>query len=528
MASDFVTEEHGYEERDDSIASLMVYPNWKNYRADSTGRVNELTTHVIRPQVLKLGRGDIDTPVDIKLDCGGEDFQISSLQGIIGRNSQKEWVYNNKSAEKGFYIYKQSGEWIQLKNNTAYLLNENAVLGIGNATPSGTTGDGSFQPAFILALIPFKVNLESYYFELEKEKTYIGRLREKNDISIPATFVSANHLVISKCENGYTLGDLGSTNGTLHKSRILRRAKANLDTIDIFSILNIVFLKIGNIIFFTGAQAFEAGESILTIDIDSVVKNNIRILEKIYGVKIKKGSMVAILGGSGTGKTTLMDCFNGVNTDFNGKVLLEGEDIRKSIKAKYLIGNVPQKNVVHEYLTVYEELWQAARLRRPNDTTKKEIEESIQDVATNCLRLKTNIKRQKVGKLSGGETRRVSVGIELVAGRKILYLDEPDAGVDVYTKRVMFEELREFTKANSKDPLTVISIIHDVSFLDLFDQVIILGKKEYIDKTTGKKGYVGRLVHSGTVNSLNAKLGVNNVVDAFYKIENNIDEIIKD
>lgn len=229
---------------------------------------------------------------------------------------------------------------------------------------------------------------------------------------------------------------------------------------------------------------------ILKADIkNKVVPNNSGIGEKelIRDVKVevKESSLVALLGGSGAGKSTVMNCLNGMETKgVTGTIEYQGVDLLKNFdRMKYLIGSVPQEQVFHPSLTVESELKHAAKRRLPGDTSGKEIKAHV-DQAIEQLKL-TNIRKNKISKCSGGEQKRVNIGIELVADRQLLCLDEPDAGLDPGTKKELFTILRHLAHDENK---SILVIIHDVSDIDLFDQIIMMTK---VDN-------VGRLAFSGS------------------------------
>lgn len=202
-------------------------------------------------------------------------------------------------------------------------------------------------------------------------------------------------------------------------------------------------------------------------------------------LEVKQGTLVALLGPSGAGKSTVMNCLNGMETQgMEGSVYFNGEDLVANFeRLKHLIGSVPQSAVFHKVLTPEAELRDAAVLRLPGDTPKREIEERV-DAVLKKLKL-DSVRKTPIGKLSGGEQRRMNIAIELVADRALWCLDEPDAGLDPQTKRELFTMLRDLAHNDNKSILT---IIHDVSEIDLFDQVILLAKKDN----------VGRLAFSGS------------------------------
>ena len=231
-------------------------------------------------------------------------------------------------------------------------------------------------------------------------------------------------------------------------------------------------------------------------------------------LEVKQGTLVALLGPSGAGKSTVMNCLNGMETQgMEGSVYFNGEDLVANFeRLKHLIGSVPQSSVFHKVLTPEAELRDAAVLRLPGDTPKQEIEQRVDQV---LKKLKLDpVRKTPIGKLSGGEQRRMNIAIELVADRALWCLDEPDAGLDPQTKRELFTMLRDLAHNDNKSILT---IIHDVSEIDLFDQVILLAKKDN----------VGRLAFSGSPAEGRTYFGTE-LKNAYAILEREPEKYIKD
>jgi ABC-type multidrug transport system ATPase subunit len=231
--------------------------------------------------------------------------------------------------------------------------------------------------------------------------------------------------------------------------------------------------------------------------------------ELIHNVKldIREGALVALLGGSGAGKSTLMNCINGMDINgVSGIVLFNNENLYENFdRLKFLIGSVPQSNVFHDMLTVEEEFREAAIMKLPCDMTKNEINRRV-DETIHLLGLDL-VRKSKNCKLSGGEQKRVNIGIDLVADRKLLCLDEPDAGLDPKRKTELFMILKNLAHSHDK---CVIAIIHDVSDIELFDQVIMMVKTDN----------VGRLAFSGSPSEAKNYFGVE-LKDVYSLIEEN-------
>ena len=220
---------------------------------------------------------------------------------------------------------------------------------------------------------------------------------------------------------------------------------------------------------------------------------------------IREGTLVALLGTAGAGKTTVMNCLNGMDlAGVQGRVLYRGVDLMQNFdQMKALIGSVPQKKTFHPSFTPEQEFRLAARKRLPADTTDEEIRQRVEQ--TLQMLSMTGVRNNRTSKLSGGEQTRVNIGIELVADRDLLCLDEPDQGLSPNYKHELFQIMRSLAHDSGK---SVLSIIHDVSEIDLFDQVIILAK------VNG----VGRLAFSGSPEEARNYFGVE-ISDAYALLE---------
>ena len=217
-------------------------------------------------------------------------------------------------------------------------------------------------------------------------------------------------------------------------------------------------------------------------------------LIKDIKLDIQEGTLVAIIGDTGAGKSTVMNCLNGSDTGgMEGSVKYKGINlIKKFSQLKWIIGSVPQKNIFNEEMTVEEQLMMEASRMLPRDTSKTEIK----DIVNKTLKQLgiENVRNNQIAKCSGGEQRRVSIGMQLVADKQFICMDEPEAGLDPRNKRNLFETLRNLAHSEGK---TILTIIQDVSDIELFDKLIIMNK---VDN-------VGRLAFSGTPNEAREHFG---------------------
>ena len=324
------------------------------------------------------------------------------------------------------------------------------------------------------------------------KETTIGRVN--CNINIPIPYVSALHAVIREQNSQYLLIDKNSRNGTWCNRRRVKREL--LKEKDWFSIGECHFILInGNLLYNIPDNSSPPDGDCVLLKADIASKKvksknggKKELLRNIH-IEIKQGTLVALLGGSGAGKTTLMNCLNGFDySGVEGNVTFNGENLYDNFeRLKVKIGSVPQQVEAPSYRptqTVGAEFRYDATLRLPGDYSQEGIDERV-ETTEKKLNLQQKDKTP-IKDLSGGEKRRVSIGVELVADRELLCLDEPDAGLDPLSKMELIDSLRELAV---KDKKTILVIIHDIAGIDSFHQVIMLLK----DKTE-----TGRLAFSGT------------------------------
>ena len=144
------------------------------------------------------------------------------------------------------------------------------------------------------------------------------------------------------------------------------------------------------------------------------------------------GQLIAIMGGSGVGKSTLLNLLTGKLTPKSGRVLINGYDIHRDKRAvEGIIGYVPQDDLLFENLTVYQNLYYNAKLSYSNFTEFK-VRQTVKRVLDD-LDL-WEIRDLKVGSplnkmISGGQRKRLNIGLELIREPSILFVDEPTSGL---------------------------------------------------------------------------------------------------
>ena len=204
---------------------------------------------------------------------------------------------------------------------------------------------------------------------------------------------------------------------------------------------------------------------------------SVNVVDDVSG-RIQKGTMTALLGGSGAGKTSLLNalCGRAYYGEVQGDVYINGKKAAVEAFADS-IGFVPQDDIVFAELTVRENLLFSGRFRLPRGTPLRNIEDLAEAVLVNLgLSRKANsivgdVTRRGV---SGGEKKRVNIGLELMAKPSALFLDEPTSGLDASSALLVMMSLKQLVE---KQGVTICSVIHQPRkfIFDLFDSVLLLG-----------------------------------------------------
>jgi ABC-type multidrug transport system ATPase subunit len=201
--------------------------------------------------------------------------------------------------------------------------------------------------------------------------------------------------------------------------------------------------------------------------------------------EIKPGELVAVLGPSGCGKSTLLKALNGDSPKSSGKVFLSGLELNEENIdfIKTTIGYVPQDDIIHTELTVERSLMYAANIRLIN-FSKKQRKLRVEEVLS-TLKIE-NIRSHLVGKISGGQRKRVAIAMEILTSPKILFLDEPTSPLDPQTIKEFLEILKGLTKKGT----TVIMVTHKPEDLFYMDKAIFMSIGGHITYYGDAKSYL--------------------------------------
>ena len=187
------------------------------------------------------------------------------------------------------------------------------------------------------------------------------------------------------------------------------------------------------------------------------------------------GKLIGLMGASGSGKSTLLNVLNGTEKPSSGRVLINGIDIHQEPeKVRGIIGYIPQDDLLIEDLTVFENLYYAARLcfgyyRKEEINTL--VEQTLLSLGLTEIRdLKVGSVLQKT--ISGGQRKRLNIGLELLREPAILFVDEPTSGLSSRDSENIMDLLKELSLRGKM----VFVVIHQPSsdIFKMFDTLIIM------------------------------------------------------
>jgi len=228
-------------------------------------------------------------------------------------------------------------------------------------------------------------------------------------------------------------------------------------------------------------ETFKVRISIDAVDVSLKFKNNEFGIQK-FNFHEESGNLVGILGGSGVGKTTLLNVLSGITKPQIGEVLINGFNLYSEegkIHLKGVIGFVPQDDLLIEELTVYQNLYYSARMCLDNLTENKLMEVVNKTLSELDL---DEIRNLKVGNIlnkviSGGQRKRLNIALELIREPTILFVDEPTSGLSSVDSEIVMNLLKEQTY---RGKLIIINIHQPSSDLyKMFDKIMIIDKGGY-------------------------------------------------
>ena len=338
---------------------------------------------------------------------------------------------------------------------------------------------------------------------LDEGLSTIGRASDNTIVMKPPNF-SRHHAGIYRRENHYMLVDYNSMNG-VYVNGVRIHGQQEIHEKDMIQIAGSLFL-LNN-----GKLMYQTTISGVSLTLENICKtvghgsSRKRILNNV-SCEIGNNEFVAIIGGSGAGKTTVMNAMSGFDSDISGRVYCNGIDLRRNFNTlKNMIGFVPQQDIIYENLTLQRMLYYTAKMKMPSDTSKAEIRARIHKV----LEMVDLVQHAKtyIRKLSGGQKKRASIAVEMLADPGLFFLDEPTSGLDPDTEQSLMHTLAKLSKSEGK---TIIMVTHTIQSIDLCDKVIFMGPG-------------GKICYCGPPSEITNYFGKKSLVEVYNELAGNVD-----
>ncbi len=377
---------------------------------------------------------------------------------LVRENNQLLLVYPHPQATSTANGLWYQGNHIQSTEQFKHPLLQGDIFHVKNEYGTSVTltyNDGSGDPngknQEAEAIIPL---------DDDHRKIVIGR-QSRSDFQLDHPTVSERHAVLVKGRRGYRIFDESSVGNVYVNGRAVRSRRLKPGDV----------IRVGPYRFdYTDTELKEYDErKSIRIDAHNLRKTGDKqqVLLNNISLAVKPRTFVALVGGSGAGKSTLLDALNGIRPAHDGEVYYNGQDYYSSLAAfRTQIGYVPQDDIVHKDLTVERALYYAAKLRLPNDLVQDRIETVLKNVKLQPQRKKL------VKKLSGGQRKRVSIALELLAEPSIFFLDEPTSGLDPGLDREIMDLLGKLADKGH----TIVLVTHATSNINECDYVCFLSQ----------------------------------------------------
>jgi ABC-type multidrug transport system ATPase subunit/ABC-type multidrug transport system permease subunit len=423
-----------------------------------------------------LTRSEINIGRDPSNDVVISEGVVSGFHAqIVRKGNQFEFVHPHPSRGHTLNGIIYQGKHIAGNQQFRKVLTRGDFFRIGDehgtlVTITYNDGSGAIQD----------VVQEIHPIPLGAPRITIGR-QPGSDLLLPHPQVSGHHAFLEQVQGGYRIVDQNSknhvyVNGHQVSSQLLQPGDE---------------IRIGPYnLTYTGTQLTQRDESGgVRIDAFQLHKegNNNTILINDISLAIPPRKFVALVGGSGAGKSTLMDALNGLRPAQKGGVYYNGKDYYRHLAAfSTQLGYVPQDDIIHRDLTVERALYYTARMRLPDDFTEEQIKQRIDEVLDDVeMKYRRNM---LVSKLSGGQRKRVSISLELLANPSIFFLDEPTSGLDPGLDRKMMFLLRKLADKGH----TIVLVTHATNNINTCDYICFLaqgGRLTYFGPPNEAKTY---------------------------------------
>jgi ABC-type multidrug transport system ATPase subunit/pSer/pThr/pTyr-binding forkhead associated (FHA) protein len=417
--------------------------------------------------VVVAGAAPTTYPLDKqKLTFGrGEDNDIVITSPVASRNHG----YLEKVATGGYQIavLPEAGNAVYLDGypiTSPTALKNDANIRIGGQVPGVMVSMVYLSPSEAVTATASEITFGN------KSVIQIGRSPDNDVILSDVPQISQFHAQIEKVGQRYKVKDLDSTNGTFVNDVRIKTETwlARNDTV-----------RIGPYRYVMGTEALAQFDDSVDLQVEIIglnkwVRKDLNILQDISLV-FQPREFIVVVGQSGGGKSTLVDAVAGYRPATHGQVIVNGTSVYENFEAiRDIIGFVPQKDIIHMELSVFDALDYTAQLRMPPDTTKEERHQRVEEVMQ-VLDI-AHRRDNQILELSGGQQKRVSIGVELLTKPGLFFLDEPSSGLDPGTETSLMHLMRQMADQGR----TIILITHATKNVFLADKVVFLARGGYL------------------------------------------------
>ncbi|MFA7265609.1 MAG: FHA domain-containing protein [Candidatus Nanopelagicales bacterium] len=419
-----------------------------------------------------------DAPILIR--CEGVQRRVNSAEAItFGRAEGCDVVVADLQVSRRHAVLFWRDGWIVRDLTSAngtfvngHPITEVSVPGLGEETRV-RFGDPVDGPEIVLVVeaqhrpaaeVPVSEYLETRVFRSRVGQAVVLGRGADSDIVLADPLVSRSHCRVVQTAAALVVTDLQSSHGTyINGSRIVESVLSPGDTL---TVGNTDIDVDGSSQLVVRSDATRTG--LVIRDLSYETPEGKRLISDI-NLNAPRGSLIGVIGPSGAGKSTLMNVITGLRQPTQGTASFEGHDIHGAYTfMKTRIGFVPQEDLIHRQLSARQALGFAADLRFSPDVSRAERDARVNEVV-DLLGLREH-EKTPIEKLSGGQRKRASIGLELLTEPALLVLDEPTSGLDPNTARDLMRTLRALADAGH----TVVVVSHAPADLDECDLVVLL------------------------------------------------------
>jgi ABC transport system ATP-binding/permease protein len=435
---------------------------------------------------------------------GVQTFELSPFREVtVGRDRMRNTVcldHRSVSVEHAVIRIDEDGQAVVFdqESTNGTFVNGQRITGPRSLREGDRLTFGHFRSRELIYRDSVREEMEVQATDIDEGGSMVFGRDADCDLVLDHVLISRRHARIDHKPNGYVIADLGSANGTFVNGQRIESATLLHDNDRVQIGPFILQLQEGELRSHLDSSAIRIDALGLSREVGSQSARK-RILDDI-SVTIGRRELVGVLGPSGSGKTTFLNAICGLEPATDGQILFNGLDLYQHYDAaRQVIGYVPQRDELHDDLTLDQAMEFAARLRLPREMTDIDRREHINRLID---LLEIGHRREtRIGKLSGGERKRVSIGIELLSQPGVLFADEPTGGLDPRNQERMMHLFRRIASAGC----TVVMATHQLGGFDLLDRAMVLDE--------------GKTVYFGPVNQFYDYFDVNVPGDIYGKLE---------